>query len=190
MNRNEQIQWVGDIPFKIRIRNVKQARIDFLPSGPVLTAPILSNPSEILKKYKHVIDAKWHKTKMKVAQSRKLDLVSREKEDFLKLIREALDHYGRILGVIHAEIKFRKMKRRWGSCRSNGIITFNKTLIFLPAHLIRFVVYHELAHLRVPGHNKKFKQLIAKEFPRMKELDRELDLYGLRLGEEQLHVRI
>ena len=78
-------------------------------------------------------------------------------------------------------IKFRKMKRRWGSCRSDGIITFNSFLQFVPEHLIAYIIFHELAHLIVKGHNRKFKAIIAREFPNYRQLDKELNLYGLKL---------
>jgi predicted metal-dependent hydrolase len=87
----------------------------------------------------------------------------------------------RQLNVKISQVKFRKMKRRWGSCRTDGIITLNVFLQFVPEHLIAYIVYHELAHLIVKGHNRKFKTIIAREFPNYRQLDKELNLYGLKL---------
>ena len=102
-------------------------------------------------------------------------------EEFTDIISRYLDRYSRQLKVKPPTIRFRKMKRRWGSCRSDGIITLNVFLQFVPEHLIAYIIYHELAHILVRGHNRKFKALISKEFPYHRLFDKELNLYGLKL---------
>ncbi|HLP61813.1 MAG TPA: M48 family metallopeptidase, partial [Candidatus Deferrimicrobium sp.] len=100
---------------------------------------------------------------------------------FEAIVVSYVDRYSRQLQVRAKEIKFRKMRRRWGSCRSDGIITFNRYLQFVPEKLIAYIVYHELTHLIVRGHNQRFKRVIALEFPNYRLLDKELNLYGLKL---------
>lgn len=50
---------------------------------------------------------------------------------------------------------------RWGSCSSSGAIRYNWRLILAPAHLLRWVVAHEVAHLRYMNHGPAFKTLEA-----------------------------
>jgi len=59
-------------------------------------------------------------------------------------------------------LKFRKMKRRWGSCSSKGVITYNTYLIKKDKKFIDEVVVHELAHLVHFNHSKKFHTLVKK----------------------------
>ena len=47
-------------------------------------------------------------------------------------------------------------KRRWGECHPDGTLKFNWRLIMCPPAVIDYVVVHELAHLKVPGHNPRF----------------------------------
>ena len=84
-------------------------------------------------------------------------------EEFNGIISRYVEQYSRQLNVKPTRIKFRKMKRRWGSCRHDGTITLNIFLQFAPEHLIAYIIYHELAHLVVRGHNRKFKALIAND---------------------------
>ncbi|MFN2137372.1 MAG: M48 family metallopeptidase, partial [Candidatus Promineifilaceae bacterium] len=62
-------------------------------------------------------------------------------------------------------LKIRLLKARWGSCASTGFITLNLRLVQVPLQLIDYVIYHELAHLRVPAHNKAFYALLGELLP-------------------------
>ena len=80
-------------------------------------------------------------------------------------LTKRVDFFAQIMGLRYSELKFRKMKSRWGSCNSNGVITLNKKLIKTPQDCIDYVVVHELAHLTHMNHSKKFHQLVKKYFP-------------------------
>ena len=67
---------------------------------------------------------------------------------------------------LHPEgIRFRKMKRQWGSCSSAQILTFNTLLVQLPPPLIDYIVVHELAHLAHFNHSKAFHALVRAHLP-------------------------
>lgn len=76
-----------------------------------------------------------------------------------------VDFFAQIMGLKYSELKFRKMKSRWGSCSSNGVITLNKKLIKTPQECIDYVIVHELAHLTHMNHSKKFHQLVEEYLP-------------------------
>lgn len=85
-----------------------------------------------------------------------------------------VEHYSRIMELDFSEIKFRKMRSRWGSCSSMGVITLNIELIKIDKKLIDFIVVHELAHLVHMNHSKKFHSLVERYLPDAKALNREL----------------
>lgn len=60
------------------------------------------------------------------------------------------------------ELRFRKMTRRWGSCSSKGVITYNTMLMKLGAEYIDYVVVHELAHLKHMNHSPEFHALVRR----------------------------
>lgn len=66
-------------------------------------------------------------------------------------------------------IKVKMVRSLWGSCSSNGNLSFNKRLIHYPLEVIRYVVVHEVAHLSVRNHSKTFWDLVAEYMPNYKE---------------------
>jgi predicted metal-dependent hydrolase len=63
------------------------------------------------------------------------------------------------------EFKFRKMKSRWGSCSSKGLITFNKDLIRAPKEAIDYLIVHELCHLKHHNHGEDFYKELSRIIP-------------------------
>jgi len=86
-------------------------------------------------------------------------------------------------GVPLPEIKFRRMKSRWGSCQpTNGILTFNSALIHVPEKCIEYVVLHELCHFIHPDHSPRFKAELSSIMPDWKARQSEIREYeGLLL---------
>lgn len=59
-------------------------------------------------------------------------------------------------GFSHAGAGFRFQKSRWGSCSARGRISLNACLLFLPEHLARYILLHELCHTRELNHSPAF----------------------------------
>jgi predicted metal-dependent hydrolase len=71
---------------------------------------------------------------------------------------------------------------RWGSCSSDGRIRLSWRLILAPAHVRRYVVAHEVAHIRHLDHSAQFKAFEARLFgPGIAEAKAELRRIGPRL---------
>lgn len=65
-------------------------------------------------------------------------------------------------GFSYAAVRFRFQKSRWGSCSARGRINLNACLFFLPEHLARYILVHELCHTRELNHSEAFwKQVFA-----------------------------
>lgn len=72
------------------------------------------------------------------------------------------------------EVKYRKMKSRWGSCSSAKVLTFNTELIKTKKELIDYVVVHELAHLKHMNHSRAFHSFVDRYLPNSKGYRQEL----------------
>lgn len=74
-------------------------------------------------------------------------------------------------GVPPSSLKLRKMRRRWGSCKTNGEITLNTELIKYPLECIDVVIVHELCHLLEFNHSKRFYSLMDRFYPQWNKYD-------------------
>ncbi|MDF1543172.1 MAG: SprT family zinc-dependent metalloprotease [Anaerosomatales bacterium] len=77
-------------------------------------------------------------------------------------------------GIEPARIAVRGQRTRWGSASARGTVSLNRNLIFLPPHLVRYVLAHELAHLRHLDHSPRFWTLLESMVPSAEEARAEL----------------
>ncbi len=82
------------------------------------------------------------------------------------------------LGVYPSRVAFKKMKSRWGSCNSKGVVNLNIMLIFAPEVVAESVVVHELCHLVHLDHSPAFYALIDSVFPYRQSSDQWLAEHG------------
>jgi predicted metal-dependent hydrolase len=73
------------------------------------------------------------------------------------------------LRVAYRRIRIGDQRTLWGSCSPSGTLSFNWRLVLAPLDVLDYVVVHELCHLRVPNHSKKFWRLVAQARPRWRE---------------------
>jgi len=76
------------------------------------------------------------------------------------VFRAEVSAWARRIGVEPREVHLRPMSRKWGSCSTNGRVSFNTELLSKPAVFRRRVIVEELIHLKVPNHGKLFKSLL------------------------------
>jgi predicted metal-dependent hydrolase len=113
--------------------------------------------------------------------------LARRIELFLK--RRALDTMSREVaqfaaaaGVSARSVSVGDAGGRWGSCSSHGRIRLSWRLILAPPEVRRYVVAHEVAHLKHLDHGPEFKALEAQLFgPGIAEAKSSLRRLGPRL---------
>ncbi len=73
------------------------------------------------------------------------------------------------LGVAYRRIRIGGQRTLWGSCSPCGTLSFNWRLVLAPAGVLDYVVVHELCHLRVPNHSRRFWGLVEERRPHWRE---------------------
>ena len=71
--------------------------------------------------------------------------------------------------LVYKNIRMNNNKTSWATCSSRGSLSFCWRLVFAPKEVIRYVVVHELAHLKEMNHSKKFWKLVEAMDPDYKE---------------------
>jgi len=92
--------------------------------------------------------------------------------------RELMDEIARLLpiwekktGLHAARIDIRNMNRSWGNCNSKkGLLVFNLQLARKPKEGLKYVILHELCHLRHQDHGKGFVAMLDAFMPRWREV--------------------
>src|SRR5688572_13252800 len=85
------------------------------------------------------------------------------------------------LGVVYERIRIGGQRTLWGSCSSRGTLSFNWRLVLAPLEVLDYVVVHELCHLRVPNHSRRFWTLVERHRPHWKDQRAWLREYGAEL---------
>lgn len=84
-------------------------------------------------------------------------------------------------GLVPSSIRVTSARTRWGSCSARATVSIHRNALFLPEHLARALVLHELAHLRVLSHSPAFWAALA-------ELDPDARRHRLELRAAGDHV--
>ena len=96
-------------------------------------------------------------------------------KDEINALKEKIDFYIEkyegLLGVKVEKYSLRQMKTLWGSCTyRKRTIRFNKNLAKKKDEFIEYIVLHEMTHILVPNHSKKFYEIIKKYIPDYKKI--------------------
>ncbi|WDI32419.1 SprT family zinc-dependent metalloprotease [Hyphococcus flavus] len=82
------------------------------------------------------------------------------KREARKRITHKADEYCRALGKERRRINIRDTRTRWGSCSSEGVLSFSWRLILAPPDILDYVVAHECAHLIHMNHSPAFWRVV------------------------------
>jgi len=78
------------------------------------------------------------------------------------------------MGTIPVQLKVRRQRTRWGSCTAGGAVSLNCCALFQRPQVLRYLLVHELAHLRHMNHSAGFWAHVERHEPDYRLLDREL----------------
>lgn len=93
------------------------------------------------------------------------------RDDRREHLRQKVEYWAQRLKVAPRIIRVQRMRSKWGSCSTHGIITLAEDLADQDPGFQDFVIAHELLHLRVPNHSKLFKALMSAHLPDWRKHD-------------------
>ena len=125
---------------------------------------------------KETVQSETAQTRAQAACQRAL---KREAE---QLLPPRLKHLAEKHSKQYAGVSVKHLKRRWGSCDSHRVITFNLFLMELPWEYIDYVLMHELAHTVEMNHGPRFWQTLAAMEPRARDLSKQLKQHQPVIG--------
>ncbi len=103
------------------------------------------------------------------------------RRDYLKNKEQARCLVMQIIAEVNKDGRFlfnrvaiKNSKTRWGSCSKKGNLNFNFRIIFLSERLAKYLVVHELCHLKEMNHSRRFWNLVEEYVPNCKKVSKEL----------------
>lgn len=102
-----------------------------------------------------------------------------------EMIEPLLEDYSEIMGLKYAQVSIRAQKTRWGSCSARKNLNFNCLLALCPEGVMRYVVVHELCHLKYMNHSKAFWMEVEEYMP-----DYKIQRAWLRKNGDMLMARL
>lgn len=144
-----------------------------LSSANVKTVRSKITDTELIVTFPASIGSEHHDVQSKIEKAANLAL----KQEAAKLLPQRVQVLSRQSGWSYKDLKFKKMKGRWGSCDQHKNITLNIYLMQLPWKLIDYVILHELAHTKHLHHQADFWQDILKVMPDARDRRKEMKNY-------------
>lgn len=82
-----------------------------------------------------------------------------------RVVRLVEEISAQTLGLPVRSVRLTFMSSQWGSCSARGDIRLSTVLLFLPEDLLRYVIVHELAHIRHRNHARAYWAAVERMLP-------------------------
>ena len=143
----------------VEMRSAKKTSIAYEDGKIVIKTPFFDA-------LEHDYEADENKKAIEKLQS---DLKKWYKTQAYDYISKRVEYYQKIIGVTVTDVSIKSRKRQWGSCDSNGCLTFSWRLVMARPEAIDYVVIHELCHRKHMDHSRDFWNEVKKYMPNFKE---------------------
>lgn len=169
---------------KVENRDIKYPRIEFRTGNIHFILPLNMDHHPIMDKYEDWISEKENEITKAIKHAENIKLYYRNHDEVKRMVNKLIDEYSDEYGIAVNRVAFRNLISKWGSCSSQGNLTFNRMLSYLPDKHFSYVVFHELMHLIERKHTPKYWSLISEKFPAYKEIEKELLSYWFLINKQ------
>jgi predicted metal-dependent hydrolase len=111
-------------------------------------------------------------------ERRIIDYLKREARSDLEA---SSNRFAERLNVQFRRLTIRDQASRWGSCSTNGVLSFSWRLVLAPPYVLDYLAAHEVAHLVEMNHSPRFWRLVKKLYPQASRAKTWLDVHGTDL---------
>ena len=103
------------------------------------------------------------------------------KKQTLEIVNKRVKCYASLMGVTYGNISIKSRKKQWGTCDSNGDLTFSWRLSMASIEAIDYVVVHELCHRHHMDHSKQFWGQVKNVLPDYKQRQKWLEEHSVNM---------
>lgn len=153
--------------YEIIYSKIKNVYIQIKDGKVIIRAPKRMSEKELEKMIEK--KSEWIERNLEKSRQKQEKEELYTEEQFKKIVETNANELIKITGLIPNKIRIRDIKYAWGSCSNNKNITINKNLISYSELAIRYVILHELCHLKYMNHSKEFWSLVQKYMPEYKK---------------------
>lgn len=153
--------------YEIIYSKIKNVYIQIKDGKVIIRAPKRMSEKELEKMIEK--KSEWIERNLEKSRQKQEKEELYTEEQFKKIVETNANELINITGLIPNKIRIRDIKYAWGSCSNNKNITINKNLISYSELAIRYVILHELCHLKYMNHSKEFWSLVQKYMPEYKK---------------------
>lgn len=157
------------IQYEVKYSKIKNVYIQIKDGKVIIKAPKRITKKELEK----IIEKKTEWINKNLEKSKKEKNTLYTEEQFKQIVEKNANELIQLTGLIPNKIRIRKIKYAWGSCSQNKNITINYNLIKYSEKAIKYVILHELCHLKYMNHSKDFWNLVEKYMPEYKKFKKE-----------------
>ena len=163
----------------VKSKRRKTSEIIVDEKGVEVRTPITKKDSQI----KQLVDDKkrWIFKKKLEFSDRTRKKIKKTKPRSTKYLENRTKKLASTIGVNPSKIVIKKLKGRWGSSTKKGVINLNIALTKAPTAVIDYIIIHELCHLKVREHSRRYWLLVHKFMPDYKERQDWINAEGKRL---------
>ena len=167
------------VDYLVDYRDIKYPRLEFKTGNLLLVLPAgYADETKLIESHNKWIKVRNSQILDALKLSEEIDLNTKRTEDQLKgFVNEIAKANIDELQLALKNIIFKPMKSKWASCSSKGNLTVNLLLKYLPEDLIKYVIYHEITHLKEKRHNSRFWKMIEEKFKDYQEKEKQLFVY-------------